>query len=1537
MKFQFVFYLFLFVSCLYSQTANFEKNIAFFNPGKVETAANHRPYFADLDSDGDMDLVMGEYHGRIIFYRNTGSAVMAVWEQELHVFENIDIPPVSGPPFSAPALADIDNDQDQDLVVGVRGSSSLNDLYFYRNEGSQLNPDWQEENGVFVISEGELAVPEFADLDNDGDLDLTLGDTDGTLHYYRNTGDEYVPVWQEVVSFYLTPTFIDVGTRSSPVFCDLDGDGDLDLIVGGGDGRIYYYKNTGTVSNPVFTADTQVFAGIDADDNANPALADLDGDGDFDLTVGNWELNLFYFENTGTAQNAEWTLNNEMYAGIDAGFNASPELIDLDGDDILELVIGNQNPTRNAPFLLYVNTGTNENPVWHSDATLLSGASSLSEKYTTPVFFDLDNDGDKDLVSGAWDGSIYFFENTGTAQLPQWSFDPLTFLGIDVGNYSVPFFADLDGDGDADLTIGETFGELTYFINNGTAADPQFDAAQPDTGMFENIDVGDNSSPVLIDMDSDGDLDLIVAEGEKTGGTLEYFENTGSPNTPVWTHRDGYFQYLDFDIDFFPIVKSADVNADGKPELILGEQSGALKIYLNKSSQTTNNGPVYSGFRPLLVQDSSNFYISGTITDQDGVFDDNTGSTGQGVYLLWDDDGEIDNSANEVQLDLVQGDTFQTISLIPSQFKDATFVYKVFAYDMHPVNQSQSSSALLTIIIQDDDSQPPVFMGFYPDSAEINHSFQIKVSVLDESGIYDDNTDISGQGAYLLWDTDGELNSTYNVMQLSIEDSGIGSVYSADNLMQLSSPGNLVYRVYIYDNDFDNYYFADREQAISGVKTIEIYDSQIPGDDDTDPPQFSNIMTNPVAIYDTTFFEINAEITDPSGIYDDNSGSQGQGVHIRYDSDGETDMDYNEVQMDLVSGNVFRTTALLGTEFWGNNFVFRVYAYDNDFDEANPADRKLGISSLFQIDIMDDDQMPPDFSLITPPNIEVGQPFTIKAVITDPSGIYDDLSGSDGQGVYLSWDIDGELANSANELTMSVLQGDTFRIDTDIPGQPSGTQLLFNITAWDDDFDNNAVQDRSRANSQVRNVIIYQGGDTDIDGPVFNSFSPDTVLDNQSFNISCRIDDPSGVYDDESGSDGQGAFLLWDNDGELSNTSNEVQLRKLPAGEFQTINALPAQPWNVSVLYQVFAYDDDSDAGSSDRSLGISLGRTVFIQDDDDIAPQFSEFSPQQIIDSERFHISCRIEDLSGIYDDMSGSRGHGVYCIISTDSLLSSDFIEIQMQETQPGIFRTVNSILPGRSHQKLFYQVYAFDNDFDNANIKDRKQGISDFRSVLLQDDDTTGPTFSEFAPQEVSPAEPFKISCTITDTSGIFDDQTGSNGQGVYCIWDDDGELELDFKEIQMSRTSGNRYETVSDLHFTTSANAIEYRVAAYDNDFDGGYASDRTKSISTIRTIAKTTGELDLQDFAFAPNPFSEESYFIFKVNKEAKFELTFFTISGEKTSEIEFIHIPGQVNEYKWDGTNASGKRLASGVYIYKMKVSDGTKTIKKSGKIAIVR
>jgi len=221
----------------------------------------------------------------------------------------------------------------------------------YRNTGSLSSPTFTYLDDDFLgltnLSLGLRSIPTFGDLDNDGDDDLLIGMENGQINSYTNIAGA-----GNNVSFS-SPTSltdnngatINVIAYSAPQLFDIDNDGLLDLLIGKKTGEIAYYRNTGTSSAPIFTLLDDTLGGIDVstltpDGYAIPHFFRVNDT--THLFLGAYDGKLHYYNEIDNhlGQNDSFALVSNAYRGIDVGLYSSFWVEDLDGDGLLNLFVG---------------------------------------------------------------------------------------------------------------------------------------------------------------------------------------------------------------------------------------------------------------------------------------------------------------------------------------------------------------------------------------------------------------------------------------------------------------------------------------------------------------------------------------------------------------------------------------------------------------------------------------------------------------------------------------------------------------------------------------------------------------------------------------------------------------------------------------------------------------------------------------------------------------------------------------------------------------------------------------------------------------------------------------------------------------------------------------------------------------------------------------------------------------------------------------------------------------------------------------------
>lgn len=393
----------------------------------------------DLDQNGIKDLLIGD-----ITYNNLIAAYMAdaVDLQDSTTFTDVAFPaslgstvPVDLQKFPAGYYEDFNNDGIKDLLVASNSVWEMDDdngMWLYLNENEDDLPvlsfqetDWLQNTS---IDHGRGAHPVLVDVNNDGLKDLIVaneeyyngfGDRPSQLAYYENTGSADNPSFVLIDDNYANIPLYQL-EHIHPTFGDLDGDGDLDMILGENEGRMHYFVNNAdpgapmdlALGIPALTDNNNEL--IDIGKSATPFLFDMDGDGLLDIVAGEQNGNLNYFLNVGTAQEFSFELQVTPFGndGEKFGNVQANNLIGINGHSV--------------PF------------IWEEDGQILM------------------------LVANEV-GQMQYFDNISNNLNGEFNQVEEVFQGIDHSEFAGAWFEDINNDNHRDLFIGNNRGGLWFF------------------------------------------------------------------------------------------------------------------------------------------------------------------------------------------------------------------------------------------------------------------------------------------------------------------------------------------------------------------------------------------------------------------------------------------------------------------------------------------------------------------------------------------------------------------------------------------------------------------------------------------------------------------------------------------------------------------------------------------------------------------------------------------------------------------------------------------------------------------------------------------------------------------------------------------------------------------------------------------------------------------------------------------------------------------------------------------------------------------
>jgi hypothetical protein len=624
---------------------NFNRNlsipVANGNPLSLAWAGGlNFPLFSeiDLNADGLNDLfVFDRNNSRSLTFVNNGTAGTGCWDYAPQFAERF--PAMQQWAF----LYDYNCDNKPDIFCNNFRNNGISQ---YRNDSqganltftlvdSTIDYEYGGPTPANIIASGYL-MPNFNDIDGDGDMDI-LGQQFqcvGGFAYYKNMSMENFGNCDSLDA-YVLQTYLWGNFRLRS--------GQFNNVVVGS-------WNVSCFSSPFENGGYEL---AEQDDTyASIYTIDIDGDGDKDALIGDSQAdNSLLVINGGSAASANGVSQDTLFPSYDVPVKIhsfpAHAYVDADNDGVKDLIMSQSEYENKNGIHFYKNTGTNAIP----DFTLIEknflqkNMIDVGES-ATPVFFDYDSDGLKDLIIGnrkvttsdtTFVTGLTAYRNNGTATAPSFEFVTDDYTGIyslQLTGQIYPTFGDLDGDNDKDLLLGLDDGKLIYFTNTASAGSPAV-FSNPVTG-YMLIDVGQSNTPQLADLNRDGKLDII--SGGKNG-LIKYFENTGTANSP-------FFSNTATDDTLGQINVQTDLSPDGYSVPYLFEFGNDYKlivscmkgdIYLYENIDGNLNG-TFSVIDTLISKTEGSRYgnnlsVSGDDINGDGQTDLLIGFYGGGLQI----------------------------------------------------------------------------------------------------------------------------------------------------------------------------------------------------------------------------------------------------------------------------------------------------------------------------------------------------------------------------------------------------------------------------------------------------------------------------------------------------------------------------------------------------------------------------------------------------------------------------------------------------------------------------------------------------------------------------------------------------------------------------------------------------------------------------------------------------------------------------------------------------------------------------------------
>ena len=415
---------------------------------------------------------------------------------------------------------------------------------------------------------------------------------------------------------------LDVGNYGYPLVVDWNLDGLMDLLVGEIGGSVQLFRNRGTAKEPRFMG-AETIVDIAPDMYPDPQFTDLDGDGRRDIVLGGREGKVYLFPNIGSDRFPRFGGHEYVSAAgrqIDVGRLSHIHIADWNCDGTVDLLVGNDD----GEVRVFIGTKKPGPGISFGAEQLLKTTAPgelICKVHPVVCFADWNGDGRTDILAGGEGGDIRFYPNAGApgkprfdayeliqgvqmdlaafAQAPPeekryWDNPGLEFVSEYLGNAS-PEVADWDGDGKLDLLVGNYAGLVYVCRNVGGTTAPSLATPVALRAGGKLLRVAGYSTPRVVDWNRDGLPDLLTGD---LLGRIHIYLNTGSRTKP----RLGPGMRIkvgggEFALGPRSIVEFADLNGDGRDDLLVGNRFGRAYALLNRGTASAPRFETYEALR----------------------------------------------------------------------------------------------------------------------------------------------------------------------------------------------------------------------------------------------------------------------------------------------------------------------------------------------------------------------------------------------------------------------------------------------------------------------------------------------------------------------------------------------------------------------------------------------------------------------------------------------------------------------------------------------------------------------------------------------------------------------------------------------------------------------------------------------------------------------------------------------------------------------------------------------------------------------------